>query len=103
MSQSTHRPTRGMRVLRAAAVAAVTTLLGVPAASAEIANLKVVTDASPDYYDMESMVRSITKNWETDEQKMWALFYWDHKGRRQTTPKSLHGMALTDPIRQYND
>ncbi|MCL2646515.1 MAG: discoidin domain-containing protein, partial [Phycisphaerales bacterium] len=73
------------------------------AAYGQLANLKVVTDASPDYSDMESMVRSITSNWQTDAEKMWALFYWDHKARRQTTPMVLHGYALGDPIRQYND
>ncbi len=34
-------------------------------ANAQVANIKVVTDASPDYSDMESMVRSITANWQT--------------------------------------
>jgi len=66
-------------------------------------NLKVVTDASPDYSDMESLVRSVTSRWETPEQKCWAMFYWNHIARRQTQPMVLHGMALTDPIRQFND
>jgi hypothetical protein len=70
---------------------------------AGVYNLKVVTDASPDYSDMDSMVRSITSNWETPEQKCWAMFYWNHIARRQTAPMMLHGMALTDPIRQFND
>jgi len=68
-----------------------------------VANIKVVTDANPDYSDMESMVRSITSNWSTDAEKMYALFYWDHIARRQTNPIILHGYALGDPIRQYND
>src|SRR5438874_1793910 len=70
---------------------------------AAVFNLKVVTDASPDYSDMESMIRSITSKWETAEQKCWAMFYWNHIARRQTAPMMLHGMALTDPIRQFND
>lgn len=72
-------------------------------ASAAVFNLKVVTDASPDYADLPAMVRSITGNWQTPEQKCWALFYWNHIARRQTAPMELHGMALTDPIRQFND
>src|SRR5688572_8104173 len=40
-------------------------------------NLKVVTDASPDYSDMESMIRSIASKWETPEEKLWAMFYWN--------------------------
>lgn len=66
-------------------------------------NLTVVTDASPDYSDMPSLVHSITARWPTPEQKCWALFYWNHIGRRQTEPMVLHGLALTDPIRQFND
>ena len=34
-------------------------------ASAQVANVKVVTDASPDYYDMDSLIRSITSKWAT--------------------------------------
>jgi hypothetical protein len=70
---------------------------------AGVYNLKVVTDASPDYSDMGSMIRSITSNWQTPEDKCWAMFYWNHIARRQTSPMMLHGMALTDPIRQFND
>ena len=70
---------------------------------AAVYNLKVVTDASPDYSDLDSMIRSITSKWETPEQKCWAMFYWNHIARRQTTPMIVHGLALTDPIRQFND
>ncbi len=66
-------------------------------------NLKVVTDASPDYSDLPSLVRSATGKWETSEQKCWAMFYWNHIARRQTAPMVLHGLAVTDPIRQFND
>jgi hypothetical protein len=66
-------------------------------------NLRVVTDASPDYSDMASLIRSATSRWETPEQKCWAMFYWNHIARRQTAPMILHGLALTDPIRQFND
>ena len=70
---------------------------------AAVYNLKVVTDASPDYSDMPGMVRSITAGWKTDEEKCWAMFYWNHIARRQTAPMNRHGLALTDPIRQFND
>src|SRR5256714_5625537 len=72
-------------------------------AHADVYNLKVVTDASPDYTDMDSLVHSITSRWDTDAEKCWALFYWNHIARRQTNPMSLHGMAETDPIMQFND
>jgi hypothetical protein len=61
-------------------------------AHADVFNLKVVTDASPDYSDMESMVHSVSSKW-----------HWNHIARRQTNPMQLHGFALTDPIRQFND
>ncbi len=72
-------------------------------ASAEVCNIEVVTDASPDYSDMESMIHSITSKWPTAAEKCWAMFYWNHIARRQTAPMHLHGLDLTDPIRQFND
>jgi hypothetical protein len=72
-------------------------------ARAGVNNLKVVTDASPDYTDLESLVQSVTGKWNTPEEKCWAMFYWNHIARRQTNPIMLHGFALTDPIRQFND
>jgi len=78
-------------------------LLSVSSARAEVCNLKIVTDASPDYSDLPSMVHSITAKWQTPEEKCWAVFYWNHIARRQTAPMLLHGTELTDPIRQFND
>ncbi len=60
-------------------------LLALPLpARAQLANIKITTDASPDYSDMHSMIHSITANQKTDADKMYALFYWDHLARRQT-------------------
>lgn len=70
---------------------------------ADVYNLKVVSDATPDYSDMDSLVYSATSNWKTDAEKCWAMYYWNHIARRQTNPMSLHGKAETDPIRQFND
>ena len=70
---------------------------------ASVCNLKVVTDASPDYHDMDGMIHSITSKWEEPAEKCWALFYWNHIGRRQTSPMIVHGVECTDPIRQFND
>ena len=88
-----------IRLLFAAAVVAIVTSHG----SAAIYNLKVQTDASPDYSDLPSLIHSTTANWDTPEEKCWAMFYWNHIARRQTMPMELHGLALTDPIRQFND
>jgi len=70
---------------------------------ASVYNLKVVTDTSPDYSDMDSMVRSITSRWEKPAEKCRALFYWNHIARRQTSPMIVHSVECTDPIRQFND
>jgi hypothetical protein len=72
-------------------------------AHAAVYNLKLLTDASPDYSDLPSLVRSATSQWRAPVQKCGALFYWNHLARRQTTPMELHGLELTDPIRQFND
>lgn len=71
--------------------------------SAQVCNVKVVTDANPDYHDMPSMIHSVTSGWTTPQEKCWAMFYWNHIARRQTSPMILHGLELTDPIRQFND
>ena len=92
----------GWRPCRPVALVVILLLISPPAA-AQVCNLKVVTDASPDYTDMGSMIHSITSNWEKPEDKCWALWYWSHIARRQTAPMILHGRELTDPIRQFND
>ncbi|MCL2639408.1 MAG: discoidin domain-containing protein [Phycisphaerales bacterium] len=92
-----------MKISFAVAALAFLPLTAPPPAAAQICNLKLVTDASPDYSDMASKVHSITSRWETPEQKCWALFYWNHIARRQTSPMHLRGVDLTDPIMQYND
>jgi hypothetical protein len=76
---------------------------GAGTVSGEVCNVKVITDASPDYCDMESMIHSITVRWQEPAEKCWALFYWSHIARRQTMPMNLHGLECTDPIRQFND
>jgi len=70
---------------------------------AQVCNVKVVTDANPDYSDIGSMLHSITDNWQETKDKCWAIYYWNHIARRQTAPTILHGMELTDPVRQFND
>lgn len=72
-------------------------------AYAQVSNIKVVTDASPDYHDMAGLVHSITSRWDEPRDQTWALYYWMHKARRQTSPMSVHGYDLADPIMQFND
>ena len=72
-------------------------------AGAEVCNIKVVTDASPDYTDMPSMIHSITAKWPSVPEKLYAMFWWNHIARRQVPPMYQHGLEVTDPIRQFND
>src|SRR5436305_15169841 len=95
--------TSGRRLLTAFALFGLFAGTSATAARGDVYNLKVVTDANPDYSDMDSLVYSITSNWKTDAEKCWALFYWNHIARRQTNPMIVHGMAETDPIMQFND
>ena len=92
-----------MKLLQPCLAALIAGLCHVSSCDGAVFNLKVVTDASPDYSHLPGMIRSITGRWETPEQKCWAMFYWNHIARRQTQPMVLHGMAVTDPIRQFND
>jgi hypothetical protein len=91
-----------MKKRLAALFLAAASVIATPAL-ADVYNLKVVTDANPDYSDMKSLVHSITSRWDKNQDKAWAVFYWNHIARRQTNPIFIHGMALTDPIRQFND
>ena len=91
------------KLLFLAIALALAALVPAPTATAQVCNLRIVTDASPDYSDMDSLIHSISSGWTTDEEKLWAVFYWNHKARRQTNPIMVHGFALTDPIRQFND
>lgn len=54
-------------------------------ALATVYNLKVVTDASPDYHDMGGMIRSITSKWEEPAEKCRAFFY----SRSNSPPDTL--------------
>jgi hypothetical protein len=66
-------------------------------------NVRVITDASPDLTDLDSLIKSSTSRWATTEEKVWALYYWSHILKRQTSPIVLHGFEVTDPIRNFND
>ena len=66
-------------------------------------NLKIVSDASPDLSDLDSLIHSTTSRWPSIPEKVWALFYWTHILKRQTAPIVLHGFEVTDPIRNFTD
>jgi hypothetical protein len=88
--------TRGTLSVHAQAATAGTT-------GATAYNVRIATDASPDLTDIDSFIQSTTSRWATSEEKVWALYYWSHILRRQTSPIVLHGFEVTDPIRNFND
>jgi hypothetical protein len=85
----------------AAAPAAALTAVPTPGAAAY--NVRLATDASPDLTDLDSLIHSTTSAWPTSREKVWALFYWSHRLKRQTAPMMLHGFEVTDPIRNFLD
>src|SRR5207244_11183106 len=94
---------RSSTMLVVVGVSALLMLWPAAVAKAQVCNLKVVTDASPDYYDIDSLILSATSGWQTPKEKCWALYYWHHINRRQMLPMWLHGTELADPIMQWND
>jgi len=89
--QTQQWPSRGLAIAFYLALS-----LAAGTATAEVCNLKIVTDASPDYSDIPSLLHSATAKWGSPEEKCRALFYWNHTARRQTAPMILHGVELTD-------
>ena len=96
------RPLPSLLLMALALMAASAMWLMPDTAAGQVCNVKVVTDANPDYYDLPSMIRSITGKWSTPEEKCWAMFYWNHIARRQTSPMILHGAGVdrSDPAVQ---
>jgi PKD repeat protein len=71
--------------------------------SGGVYNLRIATDASPDLTDLDGLIHSTTSRWTATAEKVWALYYWSHILKRQSVPIVLHGMELTDPIRNLAD
>jgi hypothetical protein len=74
-----------------------------PTAGAAAFNLRLVSDASPDLSDQNSLIYSTTSRWTSIREKVWSLFYWSRILKRQTSPMVLHGFDVTDPIRNFAD
>ena len=89
--------------LIAASIGIASLFLPTTSSRADVCNLKVVTDANPDYSDIGSLIYSATSNWQATSNKVWAMFYWNSIARRASTPMVLHGLEVTDPIQQFND
>jgi len=86
-------------------VAACYTLPAVPPASAAPGgafNLRVVTDAVPDWSSRSNFVHSALSRWKTDFEKARAQFRWSHRCRRVGSVVHEDGRAVLDPVLFFN-
>ena len=78
-------------------------IIATPGPGGAAYNVRIASDASPDLTDLDSFIHSTTSQWPNARDKVWSLFYWTHKLRRQTSPMVLHGHEVTDPIMNFQD
>lgn len=71
-------------------------------ARGNVYNLHLVTDNTPDYTDLPSLVTSATGNWETPQDKCIAIWRWGRRGRHQMSCAMENGRHVRDPILHYN-
>ena len=91
------------RVLILLSLLSTTWIVGYPSATqAVVYNLHMTTDNGPDYTDMESFVRTVTKGCETPQEKCIAVWSWARRSRRQTSNANEGGRLIWDPILHYN-
>ena len=56
-------------IMRMSVLCIILVVCVLPLWAGEVYNLKVVTDANPDYHDMKSLVHSATSRWDTNKDK----------------------------------
>jgi len=69
---------------------------------ASVYNLRLLTDNTPDYTDIESFVDSITGHLQDPQDKCIAVWRWGRRSRRQTSNATEDGRLIWDPILHYN-
>lgn len=65
-------------------------------------NLRLRTDNVPDFTDIESLVHSVTDQWQTPQEKCIAIWSLNRQSRRQTSCATEGGRLIWDPILHYN-
>jgi hypothetical protein len=71
-------------------------------AGAGVYNLHLVTDNTPDYTDLPSLVASATGNWKDPQDKCIAIWRWGRRGRHQMSCATESGRYILDPILHFN-
>jgi hypothetical protein len=72
------------------------------AAPAGAFNLRVVSDAIPDWSSPSNFVYSALSKWNTDFEKALAQFRWSHRCRRVGSPVHEDSRAVLDPVLFFN-
>ncbi len=71
-------------------------------ANGGVYNLHLVTDNTPDYTDLPSLIASATGNWQTPQDKCIAIWRWGRRGRHQMSCAAEGGRHIMDPILHFN-
>jgi len=69
-----------------------------PAAAATDYNITLVTDAAPDFTDLDAYLRSITSQYDKPQDKAIAVWRWSQRLRKQTSYPTEEGHEVCDPI-----
>lgn len=92
----------GIIVASAAACVLVSAGPRVPAAPAGAFNLRIVSDAVPDFSSAANFAYSALSRWETDSDKALAQFRWCHRCRRTGPAVREDGRPVLDPVLLFN-
>lgn len=64
-------------------------------------NVTLVTDAAPDFTDIDSYLRSITSQYDRPQDKAVAVWRWSQRLRKQTSYPTEEGHEVNDPIQFF--
>src|SRR5690242_4068297 len=64
-------------------------------------NITLVTDAAPDFTDIDSYLRSITSQYDKPQDKAIAVWRWSQRLRKQTSFPEEEGHVVNDPIQFF--
>jgi len=72
-----------------------------PDVLADVFNIKILSDKTPDLHSLEDYCESTTSRWSTNDEKARALAHWMAKLGHQSTPP--YGAKPVEPILQFNN
>ncbi|MBN1443516.1 MAG: hypothetical protein JXA90_12470, partial [Planctomycetes bacterium] len=90
-----------VRFVSFALALACTWIMPWPASAADY-NIRLRTDSTPDFTDIESFVRTICGHLDTPQEKAIAIWRWGRRSRHQTSCAMDRGRLIWDPILHYS-